>query len=107
MSGIEFGPDAALWTARLTRWAQKLHAARLHGLVTALLDVFEPLGPLGAQVLWVAQPVASVFAPREDIDALARILDAPGGVAWVRARLDGDYSGETDGRAEHDTGEDA
>ncbi|MCD4684470.1 MAG: hypothetical protein K8S97_00850 [Anaerolineae bacterium] len=107
MSSVEFGPDAAQWAARLTRWAQKLHAARLHGFVTGLLDVCEPLGPLGAQLLWIAQPVAGVFAPREDIGALARILDAPGGVAWMREQLDTVHTDGASGSAEHETGGDA
>lgn len=92
MSSSEFGSDAAQWAARLARWARKLHAARLHGLVMALLDVCEPLGPLGAQVLWIAQPVAGLVVPRDAIGALARILDAPGGVAWVRTQLDTEHT---------------
>lgn len=73
------------WVARLDRWSRRLH---LHGMLTALLDAAEPLGPVGAQFLWVAQPVLGLFTPRHEIDALARLLDAPGGVAWLHAQLD-------------------
>lgn len=77
----------AVWAGRLARCAARLHQARLHGMALALLDAGEPLGPLGAQMLWIAQPALGLIAPRSEIDGLARILEAPGGVAWVREHL--------------------
>jgi hypothetical protein len=59
----------------------------LAGAVETLLDAAEPLGPLGAQVLWVAQPTLSLFMPRGEITALAQCLDEPGGVAQLREQL--------------------
>jgi hypothetical protein len=59
----------------------------LDGLVGALLEAVEPLGPLGAQVLWVAQPTLGLWVPREEIATLAQRLEAPGGVAWLREQL--------------------
>ncbi len=91
MFSLEHDPRAAQdaanlrWAARLDRWSRRLH---LHGLLTALLDAAEPLGPLGAQVIWIAQPVLGLFVPRPEIDALARLLDAPGGMAWLNAQLE-------------------
>lgn len=87
MSHAEYGPDAAQWAVRLARWAQR---RRLRGLLAAALELGEPLGPVGAQVLWIAQPALSMFLPRTDIDTLARLIEAPGGVAWLRAQIDGD-----------------
>ena len=80
-------PDAGYWTPRLARWSRRLHAARLDGLVSVLLDAIEPLGPLGAQLLWIAQPTLGLLLPRDEVASLARLLDAPGGVAWLHQQL--------------------
>ena len=85
MSSEDFGPGAKRWAARLARLARQ---RRLHGAIAAALDVGEPLGPLGAQMLWIAQPALGLFVPRADIDALARLLDQPGGVAWLRDQIE-------------------
>ena len=98
MSGQQHAPDAlARWNARFLRWGRRLRAAHLDGLAVALLEAAEPLGPLGAQVLWWAQPTLSLFVPRDEIGALARALEAPQGLAWVRAQLTG--VGEDEGDA--------
>jgi hypothetical protein len=89
MSTVEQLPDAEHWAPRLARWSVRLQAARLRGLVALLLEAAEPLGPLGAQVLWIAQPALGVLLPRDEIASLARVLDEPGGVAWVRGQLVG------------------
>jgi len=89
MSTVEQLPDVERWAPRLARWSGRLEAARLRGLVAALLEAAEPLGPLGAQMLWVAQPALGVLLPRDEIASLARLLDEPGGVAWLRGRLVG------------------
>ncbi len=88
MTYVEYGPEAERWAQRFARWADRLRSAHLDGLIGALLDAAEPFGPLGAQMLWVAQPALSVFVPRGEVSALAQLLDAPGGVAWLRAQLD-------------------
>lgn len=86
-------PSPEHWARRLARWSQRLRVARLDGLAGALLDAAEPLGPLGAQVLWIAQPALGLFVPRSEIDALARVLDQPGGIAWLREQLTGPDDG--------------
>lgn len=70
-------------------WSARLRSAGLGGLVEALLDVAEPLGPLGAQLLWIAQPALGVVMPAaaDDLDSLAQLLDDPAGVAWLRSAL--------------------
>ena len=81
------GAEAAAWSMRWTRWSQRLHKLGLAGVIETLLDAAEPLGPLGAQLLWVAQPTLSLFMPRGEITALAHSLEEPGGVARLRAQL--------------------
>lgn len=69
-------------------WAE---AARLRGLTGAahtLLTVLEPVGPLGAQILWVLQPVLGVFGWQRAAGEIARALEEPGGVDALRRRLD-------------------
>lgn len=75
------------WDARLTTWGAQLHAWGLDGLAAALLEAAEPLSPLGAQVLYVAQPTLGVFFPTEAVDRWARALEDPATVAWLRTRL--------------------
>jgi hypothetical protein len=87
MSIVEHSPNSDPWAQRLARWSKRLHAAHLEGLVGALLEAVEPLGPVGAQVLWVAQPTLGRWVPHEEITALAQRLEAPGGVAWLREQL--------------------
>jgi len=93
MTTLEPLPGAEQWSARLARWSARLHAARLDGLIGALLDAVEPFGPVGAQMLWVAQPTLRLLVPHDEITALAHLLEAPGGVAWLREQsteMDGD-----------------
>jgi hypothetical protein len=87
MWSVEHSHENDEWVERLARWSERLHAARLDGLIGALLDAAEPLGPLGAQVLWVAQPTLGLLVPRDEIAALARMLEAPDGVARLREQL--------------------
>ncbi|GIK66563.1 MAG: hypothetical protein BroJett018_43570 [Chloroflexota bacterium] len=76
----EFAQNAVRWQA----WLQK-HG--LEGLADALLGASEPLAPIGAQLLYVAQPALSLIAPREAIGRWARLLETPGGLAWLREQL--------------------
>lgn len=74
---------------RLSGWSARLHTAGLGDLVGTMLDAAQPLGPLGAQLLWIAQPALGLLVPRDEIDGLARVLDDPAGVAWLRDELIG------------------
>jgi hypothetical protein len=56
--------------------------------VCAVLDAFEPVVPLGAQMLWIAQPtLGGWFIERERLAALAEALETPEGLAEVRRIL--------------------
>lgn len=87
MTFVEPFPEAERWAGRLARWSKRLHAAHLGELVEVLLEVAEPLGPLGAQMLWIAEPTLGLLVPRDDVASLARLLEAPGGVGWLREQL--------------------
>ena len=68
-------------------------AVKRRGLASALglfLDVIEPIGALGAQLLWIAQPTAGLFGGRDIVAGLARTLEQPDGVERLRALLDED-----------------
>ncbi|HLY28524.1 MAG TPA: hypothetical protein VKQ72_19410 [Aggregatilineales bacterium] len=82
---------------RMVALSSRLHAAGLEGVTDVLLDVAGPLGPLGAQALWIAQPVLGLMLPSDEIDGLARVLESPSGVDWLRDALIGDS--QTDGQA--------
>lgn len=70
----------------LSAWRQRLRTTPLADLVTLALDAAEPLGPLGAQVLWAAQPALGLLMSRDVVADLAQVLETPGGVAWLRAQ---------------------
>ena len=90
LMNIETSPDhLQRLQRRLAGWSVRLRAAKLDGVVGALLDAAEPFGPLGAQVLWIAQPALGLFVSTDEIGGLANLLDDPAGVAWLRAELTG------------------
>ena len=77
---------------RIAGWSARLRTLGLDGLAGVVLDVAEPFGPLGAQLLWVAQPAVSLLMPSDEVDGLARLLDDPAGMAWLRSELAGTAS---------------
>ncbi len=75
----------------LADWIQ---AAKERGgapLLLTLLDALEPLAPVLAQSLLVAQPVASLWRAGDASRELADLLEAPAGLLELRRRL-GDES---------------
>lgn len=75
------------WARRWARWSGDVRRLRLDGVVGALLDAGAPLAPLGAHLLWIAQPALGLFVPHDDVAALARLLEQPGGLEQVRRHL--------------------
>lgn len=78
----EFKPrDYADWveTAKANGWGD---------LLAVLLDALAPLGVLGAQVLYVGQPVLSVFVNRDALTALAGALEDPDELDALRRQLE-------------------
>jgi hypothetical protein len=68
-------------------WIKQIKARGLGGAFSVLLDIIEPLGPLGAQILWVAQPTLRVFGAGETLDHVAQALEEPGGIGRIRSLL--------------------
>ncbi len=95
---IDLSPDRlAQLRKHLEGLSVRLHAAKLDVITDVLLDVAGPLGPLGAQALWVAQPVLGLMLPPDQIDGLARVLESPAGIDWLREVMIG--LSHTDGQA--------
>jgi hypothetical protein len=69
-------------------WIQQVKARGLGVALSTALDVLEPLGPLGAQALWVAQPVLGLFVTHQALDDLAEVLEQPGGIEQLRQMLE-------------------
>jgi hypothetical protein len=74
-------------------WIDQARQRGLGGALGLALDVLQPLGPLAAQLLWVAQPAASLFGWRQTVGGLARALEEPGGLDQLRQRLHSDSTG--------------
>lgn len=79
--------DRTQWEARLVVWRKRLRDWGLDGFAAALLDAAEPVGPLGAQALYVVQPTLGVLFPSSDVAAWARLIEDPANIAWMRERL--------------------
>jgi hypothetical protein len=75
-------------TSERPEWIAQAKTRGLTGALRMALDVLEPLGALGAQALWVAQPVLGLWLPRQAVRELAEALEAPGGIERLRAFLD-------------------
>lgn len=73
-----------------SRWIEQARARGLDGPLRVALDVLAPLGPLGAQVLWAAQPALAAFGLWEAAAHLASALEEPDGVEQLRRWLDGE-----------------
>lgn len=69
-------------------WVTQLQARGLGSVLGWALDVFEPFGVLGAQLVWVAQPVLSVWIGRKTVKGFAQTLEKPGELEQIRHFLD-------------------
>ncbi len=71
-------------------WIEQIRARGWGAAFSTVLDVLEPLGPLGAQLLWIAQPAARLIGGWELVGGLAQALEEPGGIDRLRQRLEQD-----------------
>jgi hypothetical protein len=58
------------WAGRLQRW-------RVHQLAAVLLEAFGPLNVVGAQLVYLSQPVLGSIVAQEKLDTLAELLEEP------------------------------
>jgi hypothetical protein len=63
-------PFWEIWTKTLRRWG-------MQALAASLLEAAGPLTTLGAQMVYLSQPVLNSIFPRSSVDALATMLDDP------------------------------
>lgn len=71
-------------------WIQRVKAHGLGDMLSTALDILEPLAPLGAQALWVAQPILGLLVAHDVLADLAQALEEPGGLEQLRQMLEED-----------------
>ncbi len=58
-------------------WAFKLHSWGINDWVATLLEALGPLSVLGAQLIYLSQPLLSSLVPDERLKALGELLEEP------------------------------
>lgn len=56
-------------------WARNLQQWGVSDVVAAILDALGPLTVLGAQLIYLSQPLLSRLLPDEQLEGLARVLE--------------------------------
>jgi len=59
------------------KWAENLRRWHLNDFAAWLLDSASPAHLVGAQLVYMGQPLLEVFVPRGEFNALAEILEKP------------------------------
>lgn len=85
MGGLCYTPHMLDETTN--EWIKQAKARGLGQAIGTLLDVLEPIGPLGAQLLWLVQPVTGIFGWHHAVGQLAESLEEPGGIEPIRRAL--------------------
>lgn len=68
---------------------ERLKRAGLGDALLTALDVIEPVGAIGAQLLYVTQPMARLLGDRRaETSALAQLLETPEGIQTLRQMLE-------------------
>lgn len=63
--------DQQIWQT----WVRFLHQLGVAEFVASFLEAVGSLSILGAQVVYISQPLLNLFFPEEHLDALARLLE--------------------------------
>ncbi len=58
-------------------WADTLHRWGAQEVVATLLEAIGPLNLVGAQIVYLGQPVLSLLLPEEHVNAFASLLENP------------------------------
>jgi hypothetical protein len=61
----------------LQGWANRLQQWRVHQLAAALLEASGPLKLVGAQLVYLGQPILGGFVANEQLNMLAEMLEEP------------------------------
>ena len=61
----------------MQNWASRLQQWRVHQLAAALLEASGPLKLVGAQLVYLGQPLLGGLVANEQLDALAHMLEEP------------------------------
>lgn len=69
-------------------WIVTIKSRGLGGAARIALDTVAPFGPLGAQLLWIAQPAGAFLGLSGAIDKLAHILEDPAEIEKLRQQLE-------------------
>jgi len=59
------------------KWIESLYKLQLQNLTATFLEALGPMSLLGAQLVYLSQPVLSSFIPREQSQDFAKILEDP------------------------------
>lgn len=70
------------------RVARRLRRSGLREPARLLLDAGAPLALIGSQLLYVSQPVLTLFLKRQDVAALAALLEHPDGPRVLAQHLE-------------------
>lgn len=59
------------------KWIQALYKLRIQNLAASFLEALGPVNLVGAQLVYLSQPILSPFISQEQSQDLARILEDP------------------------------
>jgi hypothetical protein len=59
------------------KWVKTLHKLQLHDLAATLLEALGPINLLGAQLVYISQPILSPLINSEQSQDFAKILEDP------------------------------
>jgi hypothetical protein len=77
-----------------TTWIDRLEARGMGGMMRLLVDIATPFSIIGAQVLWILQPIATLWGKGTAMGELAKWLENPDAMRDLRARLDTRHSSD-------------
>jgi hypothetical protein len=69
-------------------WINNLKKRGMGGVLRAALNALEPLGPMGAQMVYILQPAMGLFGGWSAAGDIAKALETPGGLDTLRHLLD-------------------
>ncbi len=84
------------------QWILRLRQSGLLGLAEVSFAVMQPISPLMAQMLYVAQPVTRKFGQQHTLLQFAELLEDQDAFAQFRVRLADDHADQQDHRDQQD-----